>query len=124
MAEGVEAILERRRSEQTAALGTARHYATRVADEVSLVAAVVFGSYARGDFNTWSDIDVLVISDGLPDDTRARLDLLWRHGAGPVSPVGWTQPEYESRRARGDPIAVEAEVVGITVAGALPAGQV
>lgn len=124
MADGVEAILGRRRSEQAAALETARHYATRVASEVSLVATVVFGSYARGDFNTWSDIDVLVISDALPSDARARLDLLWRHVAGPVSPVGWTQPEYQSRRARGDPIAVEAEAVGITVAGALPAGQV
>lgn len=75
MADGVEAILGRRRGEQAAALETARHYATRVASEVSLVATVVFGSYAWGDFNTWSDIDVLVISDALPSDARARLDL-------------------------------------------------
>ena len=78
--------------------------------------------YDPGDLEAFTD--VLVISDALPSDARARLDLLWRHVAGPVSPVGWTQPEYQSRRARGDPIAVEAEAAGITVAGALPAGQV
>ena len=120
MPEGVRAIVERRREEQAAALELARGYAARVAGEIPLVAAVVFGSYARGDFNTWSDIDVLIVSDDLPADARARSDLLWRHAVGDVSPVGWTQDEHRDRRARGDPIAVEADAVGITVAGALP----
>ncbi len=112
MAEGVRAIVERRRGEQAAALELARRYAAQVAGEIPLVAAVVFGSYARGDFNTWSDVDVLVITDGLPYDARARMDLLWRHAAGGVSPVGWTRSEHVARRTRGDPIAVEADAVG------------
>ena len=122
MADGVRRIVERRRGEQASALEAARRYAASLATEVPLVAAVVFGSYARGDFNTWSDIDVLVISDLLPDDSRVRLELVWRHVDGGVSPVGWTSSEHRERRRRGDPIAVEADAAGIVVAGALPAG--
>ena len=121
MADGLRGIVERRRAEQRAALDLARQYAADLAAEIPLVAAVLFGSYARGDFNTWSDIDVLVISDHLPADARERLDLLWRHVRGGVSPVGWTSAEHGERCRRRDPIAVEAERDGIAVAGALPA---
>jgi len=120
MGKGVRAIVDRRRAEQAAAFDTARRYAEALATEVRLSAAVVFGSYARGDFNTWSDIDVLVISDQLPDDSRARLDLLWRHVDEGVSPVGWTVEEHDARRRMRDPIAVEADAVGVAVVGALP----
>lgn len=120
MADGVRGIVERRRGEQAAAVDLARRYAARVATEVPLLAAVVFGSYARGDFNTWSDVDVLVLSDGLPPDPKARLEVLWRHVVGGISPVGWTASEHRARRRRRDPIAVEADTVGIVVAGAIP----
>lgn len=120
MAEGVGAIVERRRGEQAAAFEAARRYAAALAVEVPLVAAVVFGSYARGDFNTWSDVDVLVISDQLPDNARDRADLLWRHQEGGVSAIGWTTTEHQDRRRRRDPIAVEADGFGVTVLGALP----
>jgi hypothetical protein len=120
MADGVRAIVERRQREQAAAFDLARRYADALAAEVSVVAVVVFGSFARGDFNTWSDIDVLVISDQLPDDARERSDLLWRHQPGGVSAVGWTTSEHQARRRRRDPIAVEADDDGVTVTGALP----
>lgn len=121
MAEGVRAIVERRRREQVEAFDVARRYADAVAADVPIVAVVVFGSYARGDFNTWSDVDVLVISDRLPEDAKTRLDLLWGHVTGSVSPVGWTIAELAARRRRRDPIAVEADSAGVTVVGALPA---
>lgn len=120
MAEGIRAIVERRRGEQAAAFELATRYAAALSAEVPLVAAVVFGSYARGDFNTWSDIDVLVISPHLPDGGRERCDLLWRHLPGGVSPIGWTISELEAGRRRRDPIAVEVDAVGVTVTGALP----
>ncbi len=123
MADGVQGIVERRREEQAAAFSLARNYAEALGAEIPLVAVVVFGSYSRGDFNTWSDIDVLVVSDGLPDDTRERADLLWRHQSGGVSAVGWTTSEHRDRRRRRDPIAIEADASGVTVAGTLPAAQ-
>jgi len=120
MADGVQGIVERRRGEQAAAFDLARRFAAALAAEVPVAAAVVFGSYARGDFNTWSDIDVLVISDQLPEDSRDRSDLLWRHQPGGLSAIGWTTGEHQVRRRRRDPIAVEADNVGVTVAGTLP----
>jgi len=120
MADGVHGIVERRRGEQAAAFEAARHFAATLAGEVPVVAAVVFGSYARGDFNTWSDIDVLVISDELPENSRDRSDLLWRHQPGGLSAIGWTTGEHQARRRRRDPIAVEADDVGVIVAGTLP----
>ncbi|HEX3394960.1 MAG TPA: nucleotidyltransferase domain-containing protein [Acidimicrobiales bacterium] len=121
MADGIRGVVQRRRSEQAGAFQVALGYATALGAEIPLAAAVVFGSYARGDFNTWSDIDVLVISDALPVDARDRADLLWRHQPARISAVGWTVGEHRDRRRRRDPIAVEADAVGVTVVGALPA---
>jgi len=120
MADGVRGVVERRRGEQAGAFALALGYANALGAETPLVAAVVFGSYARGDFNTWSDVDVLVISDALPVDGRERADLLWRHQQAGVAAVGWTVGEHQDRRRRRDPIAVEADAVGVTVVGALP----
>lgn len=36
-------------------------------ERFNLVSVVVFGSVARGDFRSDSDIDVLIVADGLPD---------------------------------------------------------
>jgi predicted nucleotidyltransferase len=62
--------------------------------------AILFGSYARGDFNYASDIDLLVISDELPEDINERLSFLnlkrWR--LADVEPIGWTEKEYETRK--------------------------
>lgn len=117
---GIAAIVARRTAERDEAIGVARAYATDLATRLPLVAVVVFGSYARGDFNTWSDIDVLVVADQLPTDGRRRLDLLWSCRPGGLEPVGWTPEELEVRRRRRDPIATEADRVGVTVHGTLP----
>lgn len=116
---GVRAIAARRQVERSDAIEAARRYARAVDEDVPLAAAVVFGSYARGDFNTWSDIDVLVVSDALPADPRQRLDMLWWHRPGGVEPVGWTLAEHQVRRRRRDPIAVEVDIVGVVVLGSL-----
>jgi len=40
------------------------------------VTAVLVDSYARGDFNLWSDVDVLLISDSFPERPLERLKML------------------------------------------------
>jgi len=113
-------VLERRRSEQTALIRVAREWAERLAQRLDVVAAVVFGSVARGDFNKWSDIDVLVVARGLPEGARERLELLMRDAPPGLQPVGWTPEELTARRLRGDPIARECDAVGMVVSGSLP----
>ena len=113
-------ILVRRRAEQQARIRCAADWAHDLAKRLDLIAVVVFGSAARGDFNKWSDIDVLVVARGLPPDARARLALLTESTPPGVKPMGWLPDEFADRRRRKDPIARECDAVGVTVPGALP----
>ena len=78
---------------------------------------VVFGSVARGDFNVWSDLDVLVVAERLPDRWDDRLKMLWVDRPPRLSPLAWTPDELRSRYRRRDPIAVEAVERGVVMAG-------
>ncbi len=113
-------ILERRRGEQQDRIRLASAWARRIAGRLDLVAVVVFGSTARGDFNKWSDLDVLLVARELPADFRERLALLAEDTPPGLQAVGWTPAELAERRLRCDPIALECDTVGIPVFGALP----
>lgn len=45
------------------ALRRARATAEKVAQRLGKVTAILYGSYARGDFNLWSDIDMIIVSE-------------------------------------------------------------
>lgn len=95
----------------------ARRWAEGLAARLPVTAVVVFGSVARGDFNKWSDIDVLVVAEGLPPDARDRLALLTADAPPGLQPLGWTGAEIAHHRRRGDPIAVECDTAGVVVHG-------
>jgi predicted nucleotidyltransferase len=79
--------------------------------------AILFGSYARGDFNYASDIDLLIISDEFSDNINERLSFLnlKRWDAPDVEPIGWTEKEYELRKKKHDPFIGLLEKEGIVV---------
>ncbi len=113
-------VIVRRRAEQAQLVQRAAAWAQRLAARLPVDAVVVFGSTARGDFNRWSDVDVLIVSAALPEHARHRLDVLMDDAPPGIQPVGWTPEELARRRAQGDPIARECDEVGRTVYGALP----
>jgi predicted nucleotidyltransferase len=115
----VRHVIARRRAERDALLDRARAFAGHLPDELGVVAVAVFGSVARGDFNTWSDIDVLVIAERLPGRPLDRLAALG-DCPGLVAPVAWTPAEWQHQRTRRNPIAVEVVSVGVVVRGLLP----
>lgn len=107
-------IIDRRRADRERMIERARSFAGDLLLRLpEMSAAVVFGSVARGDWNKWSDIDVLVVADGLSDDPRERMELAVDSAHPGVQAVLWTPAELDDRRTRQDPIACEAESVGV-----------
>jgi predicted nucleotidyltransferase len=101
------AVLGRRRREQAELLDLALTFADGLDSSLGVQAVVVFGSVARGDFNVWSDVDVLVVATHLPAGWLDRVDALGPPPAR-VQPVAWTPDEWRHQRSRGNPIAVQA----------------
>lgn len=112
-----DALAERAR-ERERLIELARSYVDRLARRRPLVASAVVGSVARGDFNVWSDIDVVVVADGLPERAPDRGALLSENAPGGVQPVGFTPEEFEKALRRRNPLAREAVTTGIVLLGA------
>lgn len=110
-------VLARRRREQEALLAVARDYVEAIAGRLHLVGAGVIGSVARGDFNVWSDIDVLVVARDLPARYLDRASLLTSAPGRRVQAVALAPQELVDARAKGDPRVVELEAHGIFLAG-------
>ncbi len=112
-----KAIIGRRRDQQARLIEHAERFAAQLETSLDVRAVVVFGSVARGDFNVWSDVDVLVVAGALPD---RQLDRLHSLGARQplVQPVAWTEIELRRELARSNPIAVEAKERGVWLRGA------
>jgi len=102
-----------RRAERERMLGLAREYVRRLSSAVRVRAAWVVGSVARGDFNVWSDVDVLIVADDLPPRPLDRMEILLSVAPPGVQPVGLTRSELERERRRGNPLVVEADERGI-----------
>lgn len=110
-------VVARRRAERRALLGRAEALVEGLDPRLGVRAVVVFGSVARGDFNVYSDIDVLVVAEHLPGDYGERLDAVGWPPPPRVEPVAWTPSEYRHQLARRNPIAVEAERAGVWLVG-------
>ncbi|MGH8899516.1 MAG: nucleotidyltransferase domain-containing protein [Egibacteraceae bacterium] len=109
-------VIARRRAERAAHIATAERFVRQLDPALGVRAAVVFGSVARGDFNHWSDIDVLVIAERLPERPLDRFAVL-PEPPDDVQPVVWTPPEWHQELARSNPIAVEAASDGVWLVG-------
>jgi len=119
-----DAVVARRRAERDSLIAVARGWAGRAGPALGAQAMVLVGSVARGDFNKWSDIDVVVVAENLPERLGDRLALLGpTHRPPGVEAILWTPAELAERCARGtDPIAIEAYEVGVVLHGSLPRG--
>ncbi len=79
--------------------------------------AILFGSFARGDFDFASDIDLLIISDELPEDINERQSFLniKRWDTPEIEPIGWTEREFNTRRLKKDPFIKILQEEGIEI---------
>ena len=101
-------------------LEKAREYVKRLERELDVEAAAVGGSVARGDFNVWSDVDVVVVSNALPSPGPERGAVLSSAAEPGVEPHGYTSAEFVAALASGDRLARETADAGEPIVGELP----
>ena len=80
------AVLKKRQALREHYLQLALEYVQSLESELSITAAAVIGSVARGDFNDASDIDVIIISEDLPQDPLERSAVLYENVPPLVEP--------------------------------------
>lgn len=102
--QGVHAAMRCRKQEQSERVAAAQRFVQRLRAEARLGAltAWVYGSVARGTFKAWSDTDVFVVAERLPDHPLQRWDLLYRYAADGVEPKAWTREEFLARLEKND----------------------
>ncbi len=112
--------IARRIEEREAVFQTVREFARLVEERIGPCSVVLFGSYARGDFNLGSDIDVLVVASGLPATFAERLALLIGLVDAPIEPFAYTSEEFRGMQTHGHPTARAALTEGVGVHGPWP----
>ncbi len=92
-----------------------KEYSKVISSEIGVFTGVLYGSMARGDYNVWSDIDFLVISDKLPENPLKRLEFLYSLTDTPIEVKGYTRKEFLQMMEKRNPLALDALVEGKVV---------
>lgn len=83
-------------------------YVRRIVEIFNPNIVILFGSFAAGDINEGSDIDIIVVADfkeGLLDRIKTLMEL--NTFGIPIEPIGYTPEEFEDMRARGNRFIME-----------------
>ncbi len=110
-------VVAARRRERERLIELARDHVRRLSERIPVVAAAVAGSVARGDFNLWSDVDLVVISDRLPARIPDRSALLAADAPAGVQVVGYTSEEFRRALRRNDALATSVVREGVRLRG-------
>ena len=103
-------VIERRKELREHVIKEASNWASKLPFKVT---AILVGSYARGDFNLWSDVDVLLISESFTGGPVERLKLLDVPSGFQVIPL--TLKEFKRLLTKGDHLAIEAIEFGVVL---------
>mgnify|MGYP001773113916 CR=1 FL=1 len=103
-------VLRKRFEERRRVVEKAREWASKLPFKSSVA---LIGSYARGDFNLWSDIDVVVISDEFRGNPLERLRNIDMPPGFEVIPL--TIQEFGELLKKRNPIAIELIENGVTL---------
>jgi len=91
-------------------------YCQEIVRELNPQQIILFGSFATGDINEGSDIDILVIADfGASFLDRIKLLLDLNHFGLPIEPIGYTTTEFERMKQAGNRFIAEVLDKGKTL---------
>lgn len=110
-------VVARRHRERAELIATARAWAERLAARLDVRSVIVAGSVARGDFNAWSDLDVLVVAPELPDRLLDRLALLMADSPPGMQVFGYEPDELVHEWRRRNALVLDACEHGVVVHG-------
>ena len=102
-------ILKERRELRERVLREAREWASSLSYKATVV---LVGSYARGDFNLWSDVDLILVSD-FKGNPIERLRTIRSPPGYEVIPL--TPEEFMEQADRRNPLVLEAICEGIVL---------
>ncbi|MEM2739840.1 MAG: nucleotidyltransferase domain-containing protein [Candidatus Bathyarchaeia archaeon] len=100
-------VFEERRRLREEAIRRARDWADSLKFRAT---AILIGSYARGDFNLWSDVDILLVGE-FTGNPLERLKAIDYPPGFEVIPL--TIDELTRLVRRRDPLATEASKIGV-----------
>ncbi|RLG85713.1 MAG: nucleotidyltransferase domain-containing protein [Thermoprotei archaeon] len=100
-------ILRERRKHREEVIKEAKQWALKLPFKASII---LIGSYARGDFNLWSDVDVVVIAEfkGSPLERLKRLNTPPGYEIIPLTPS-----EFQRLLKKNNPLAIEVVSRGV-----------
>lgn len=107
--------LEERQRQRDEFVAMAQTYAEELRKRLGKLTAIVYGSVPRGDFNLGSDVDVLIISEGLPSHPLERMEVLYSCHEPPLEPKGYTHTEFHTLLAKRDSALAEVLKDGMVV---------
>ncbi|MCX8189117.1 MAG: nucleotidyltransferase domain-containing protein [Nitrososphaeria archaeon] len=92
-----------------------RIFCKNVLEKISLRSIILYGSMATRRFGVGSDVDIIVISDHLPENFLDRLNLLFKlnHTTAPIEPLGYKPNEFLKMIRKRHPTALYAVSEGI-----------
>jgi hypothetical protein len=89
-------------------------FCKRVVEKLRPRSVILFGSIARREYGPWSDVDIIVISDELPEKFLERIRVLsdLNPTMAPIEVVGYTPAEFLWMIERRHPTALYAVADG------------
>ncbi len=109
MGERLLPAIEERKRMMANAVRLAEETAMKIVERYPESTIILIGSYGRGDFNIWSDIDILIIVDkNLPKNPLKRIDLIQDIINPNVEPHIITLEEYKRLLDKKNPYLLNA----------------
>jgi len=90
---GLDEVIKARAEEGEGAIEDAESYVEKLIERLGAISAAVFGSYARGEFNLWSDIDVIVAPQKFKDVDFIRKCPALLDAPPKIGAICWTPEE-------------------------------
>ncbi|MGQ4891574.1 MAG: nucleotidyltransferase domain-containing protein [Candidatus Njordarchaeia archaeon] len=113
----MESIIRKREGERLRAIELAKKFLECAKKHFNIKEAYVVGSYARGDFNEWSDIDLVLVAENVPKSPIERLSKIKEclKAFSKIEPIIISPEVLTELRSKRNPIAVEIEKHGIKI---------